>query len=106
MPKFHTAKEMLKAAAAAGFTIEIYGDMDEEPDYVGTDYLYAWEAVESTEEAGMKLLQPDGKRVPGGWAYLMANGPGTCDPQETVVDHAVKGWVNDWWEANRDAILA
>ena len=106
MPKFHTAKEMLKAAAAAGFTIKIYGDMDEEPDYIGHDPIHAWEAVEATEEATMTLRQPDGGKVPGGWAYLMVDGQGTCNPQETVVDHADSGWTNDWWEANRDAILA
>ena len=105
MRKYHTAKEMLKAAAAAGFTIKIYGDMDADPDYVGSDPIHAWEAVEATEEATMTLRQPDGGKVPGGWAYLMADGPG-CDPQETVVDCAASGWANDWWEANRDAILA
>jgi hypothetical protein len=106
MTKFHTAKEMLKAAAAAGFTIKIYGDPVEEPDYVGHDPIHAWEAVENTGEATMTLRQPDGGKVPGGWAYMMADGPGTCAPQETVWDCAGSGWANDWWEANRDAILA
>lgn len=106
MTKFHTALNMLKAAADAGFTIKIYGDMTEEPDYVGNNPLLAWEAVEATDEATMTLQQADGSRVPGGWAYLMVDGPGTCDPQETVVDHAAEGWTNDWWEANREEILA
>lgn len=106
MPKFHTALNMLKAAVDAGFTIKIYGDMDDEPDYVGNNPLLAYEAVEATDEATMTLSHPNGDRVKGGWAYLMADGPGTCDPQETVVDCAASGWANDWWEANRDAILA
>lgn len=106
MTKFHTALNMLKAAVDAGFTIKIYGDKDEEPDYVGNNPLLAWEAVENTEQAHMMLHKPDGGKVPGGWAYLVADGPGTCDPQETVVDCSDKGWTNDWWEANRDAILA
>ena len=105
MPKFHAAKEMLKAAAAAGLTIKVWGG-DDEPDYAGADPLQAWEAVIATEEAEITLYDANGDRVKGNWAHLLADGPGTCDPRETIVDCSAEGWINDWWEANRDAILA
>ena len=106
MIKFHTAKELLKAASKAGFTIKVWGEDDEEPDYSGTNARAAWDAVSDQDEAQITLHNPDGSRVPGGWAHLMVDSQFTCDPQETVVDCSAEGWINDWWEANRNAILA
>jgi hypothetical protein len=106
MRKFHTAKEMLKSAEQAGFIIKVYGEPTFEPDYQGNSAAAAWDAVEATEEAQVTFHNADGSRIPGSWAVMMADGPGTCEPQETVVDCAASGWANDWWETNRDAILA
>jgi len=81
MRKFHTAKQMLKAAEQAGFIIKVYGDFDGKPDYHGNSAAAAWEAVEATEEAQVTFRNADGSSLPGGWAVMMADGPGTCDPQ-------------------------
>lgn len=104
-PYFHTAKEMLKAATTAGFRVKVWGG-DSTPDYAGSDPLDAWQAVVDTDRAEITLHNPDGTRVKGGWAFLMADGPGNCDPQETVVDYSAEGWIADWWSANQAAILA
>lgn len=106
MIKFHTAKEMLKAAAAAGLQIKVWGDDNDAPEYFGANPAAAWQAVAGQDEAEITLHNADGTRVKGGWAFLLADGPGTCDPQETVVDYSADGWISDWWNANREAILA
>lgn len=97
---FHTAKEMLRAATTAGFRIKVWGGGDK-PDYAGPDPMAAWQAVVDTEAAEITLHGPKLNPYPDGWAYLMADGPGTCAPQETVVDCSTDGWLAEWMAANR-----
>lgn len=102
---FHTAKNMLKAAQRDGLTIQVWGDDGGRPDYSGPSAKEAWKAVKETALAEIVLLN-NGSRVTGGWAHVMADGPYTCTPQETIVDCSASGWMDAWWQANEEQILA
>lgn len=101
-PELHAAKEMLKAASAAGFTIEIsnlYGT-----EYKGSDPADAWEAVVASEEmAQAQLYDANGQPVKGGYALLLVDGP-TVRPLNTIAKYPSEGWVLQWW-TNRFSIL-
>jgi hypothetical protein len=78
-----TALKLLKEAAAKGWTFKVYGGG--ELDYKGPSASAAWEAVKATEEANVVFYSAAGEKL--GVAFLMAPGPGSCEPEETLVDH-------------------
>lgn len=51
----------------------------------------AWKLVKEVEEAVVIFTTEDGYRV--GNALLMAPGPGSCSPEETLVDYSA--WPSD-----------
>jgi len=80
------ALKLLKDAAAMGWTFVVPNPdyAGGEPDYKGASAAACWAAVKATDEANVVFYDAAGKKV--GVAYLMAPGPITCDPEETLVD--------------------
>jgi hypothetical protein len=90
-----TALELLKRAAALGWTFKVAGG-DGGYDYAGNKPVSAWNAVKATEEAHVYFF--DAEAHPIGWAYLMAPGYGTCANDESLVDYTCDtpmGWLAD-----------
>jgi hypothetical protein len=82
-----TALQLLKAAQARGWTMKVWSA--DAPDYAGNSASLAWEAVKATEEATVTFHSATGQRL--GAAFLMAPGPQSCAPDETLVDHSCTG---------------
>ena len=72
------AKELLRRAAAAGYTFEV--GSEGEIDYLGPNVKDAWEAVIDLEEANVHFLA-DGKVL--GWALISAYG---LEDDEAIMD--------------------
>ena len=72
------AKELLRRAAAAGYTFEV--GSEGEVDYRGPDAKRAWEVVIYLEEADVRFIA-DGKVQ--GWALISAYG---LEDDETIMD--------------------
>jgi hypothetical protein len=83
-----TALKLLKAAQERGWTMSVWGG-DEDPDYAGTNAAAAWEAVKATEEAMVAFHGATGQRI--GAAFVMAPGPNSCAPEETLVNYTCTG---------------
>jgi hypothetical protein len=81
------ALKLLKAAQERGWTMKVWAA--DAPDYAGNSAIAAWEAVKATEEATVTFHGPKGERI--GAAFLMAPGPMSCAPDETLVDHTCEG---------------
>ena len=77
------ALRLLQRAEAAGFTMQIGRLQLKHADA-------AWLEVEATGEERVRFYT-DGGKTPAGWAFLMAPGPLTCAPDETIVDHSTVG---------------
>jgi hypothetical protein len=82
----HAAKALLRAAQEKGWTMRV--QYDDEVDYDGPSAKDAWVAVEATEAAWVSFFDAAGNKV--GAAFLMAPGPGTCQPDESIVDYTIK----------------
>lgn len=89
------ALALLRAAAEAGYAFKVMYDGEE--DFMGGSPAQAWEAVKATDQADVFFFKNGEKRE---WAYLMVPGEMTCDPDETVVDHTLGGFIEAWWEAH------
>ena len=98
-----TALQLLKAAQQRGWTMKVWAADD--PDYIGTSATAAWEAVKATEEATVTFHSASGQRI--GAAFLMAPGPNSCAPDETLVDHSCPGGEFEalWRQPHRGGAL-
>lgn len=80
------ALELLKRASKRGAS-KFRVSVGCQTDYLGDSPTKAWEAVKATEEAHVLFYNEQGKFL--GVAFLMAPGPFSCDPDETIIDHSV-----------------
>jgi hypothetical protein len=81
------ALKLLNEAAAKGWTFKV--DQGDEAPIATKSGPKAWALVKEVDEASVGFFDAAGKRV--GAAHLMAPGPNTCDPEETLVDHTCPG---------------
>jgi len=89
------ALTLLKQAQSDGMQITI--SYDGIVDYRGASAIAAWNAVKATTEAHAIFHDASGNRI--GWAYLMAPGPNTCEPDESIVDCSGAGKISDMVDA-------
>lgn len=90
------ALDLLKAAVKAGYGIIV----DFGGEYTRTSSaLMAWNMVKEVEEANVWIVKNGAKRE---WAYLMAPGPMSCAPDETVVNYSCDGFIDAWWKKKFD----
>lgn len=83
------ALEIMKAAAAAGYTLAV--KCDGETDYSGASASAAWAAVKAVEVATVVLTHPERPRE------VMVVGAHGLEPDETVIDHTADGFVEQEW---------
>lgn len=88
----NVALEMLKAASAEGFTLEVYCEGERE--YSGQSHQSAWEACKAVEECTVQIRRSDRKLI--GSMTVIAG----LDKEENVADYGDQPgetWVNDNW---------
>ena len=86
-------KHLIKFALAQGHTVSVW-DGEEWQVSRSTGYKSINDAVESVEEAQLRIRDKDGKEV--GWALVSAFG---LDDDETVMDYTITPMMTSWEEA-------
>lgn len=86
-------KHLIKFALAKGYAISVW-DGEEWQVSRSTGYKFINDAVESVEEAQLRIRDKDGKEV--GWALVSAFG---LDDDETVMDYTITPVMTSWEEA-------
>lgn len=96
----HAAKELLRVAFREGLIVS-----NNKGNRVFGSALQAWRFVDEVGERWVRFTHRDGTN--GGAAYLMVDGPGTCEADETIVDHTVgrEGQPRLWVEIAADNII-
>jgi hypothetical protein len=77
------ALKLLKDAQAKGWTFEV--DQGEDDLIKTPSAAFAWTLVKDVGEANVYFYEGQHKV---GCAYLMAPGPMSCDPEESLVDYS------------------
>ena len=86
-------KHLIKFALAQGHTVSVW-DGEEWQVSRSTGYKSINDAVESVEEAQLRIRDKDGKEV--GWALVSAFG---LEDDETVMDNTITPLMTEWDEA-------
>ena len=80
---------LVKTALNLGYTVSVF-DGDEWQVKRSNSYKAINDAIKSVEEAQLRFRDADGEVV--GWAQVSAYG---LQPDETVIDHTVKPWIDE-----------
>lgn len=88
-------KDMLTDAVAAGYTICVYYDDPDEPDYTGQDVTEAMAHVTACDEIHVRL---EGGPNKGGRALII---PSLAD-DEQIADFTLNTWIERWWDARSE----
>jgi hypothetical protein len=86
-------KHLIKFALSQGHTVSVW-DGEEWQVSRSKGFLSINRAVESVEEAQLRIRDKDGKEV--GWALVSAFG---LDDDETVIDNTINPFMTAWEEA-------
>lgn len=78
----NAAKNLVKNALAAGYTVSVW-DGEEWAVTKGTSYAEIMAAIESVEEAALRIRDPKLNNYLVGWALVSLYG---LEPDETVID--------------------
>ena len=93
-------KHLIKFALAQGMTVSVW-DGEEWQVKRSTSYQAINDAVESVEEAALRIRDQDGNIQ--GWALVSAFG---LEDDETVMDNTITPLMNAWDEAYNQTIGA
>lgn len=88
-------KHLVKHALKAGHTVSVW-DGEEWQVKRSTAYKSIIEAIESVEEAELRIRDTSENVQMMGWARVSAFG---LDDDETVSDHTVNEFMEAWWDS-------
>lgn len=93
----NAAINLVKNALAAGYTVSVW-DGEEWAVKFGKNYAEIMAAVESVDEAALRIRDPKLNNYLVGWALVSLYG---LEPDETVIDYSDNDWMFEL--INKDA---
>lgn len=94
-------KHLIKHAIASGHVVSVW-DGGEWQVKRSTSYKAICEAVESVEEAELRIRDTSENCQMMGWAKVSAFG---LDPEETVIDHTDNEFMNAWSDSYESTLV-
>jgi hypothetical protein len=89
-------RSMIRDAIKAGYTIEVHYERGyTDPDYKGTSFKAAWDAVVAVDECHV-FLKKEGERTQ--WAFIVLEYDQNGDDVINDIGGG-NGWLSRWWDA-------